>query len=208
VTRVSDAAANAVYQIKRGGKAHVLARFQTENISTSDVPAEEQPPGGLPPEIPAESVPTDIAVGDDGTVYVSELKGYPFRVGSSRIYAVTPKAKGKPAICAPKKKDSRRCSTEAKGLSGIASFAINPAGGFLVVGYAEGGTGAFEAGCFGPTGCPPAALWKVSAKGKVRKVANKKLAAPGTVRAYAKNKFYVTDGMFGDGRVSRLTLKK
>ena len=48
-----------------------------ETISTDHLP----PEFGLPPEITAEAVPTSVAIGKDGAIYVGELKGFPFRPG-------------------------------------------------------------------------------------------------------------------------------
>ena len=44
----------------------------------------------LPPQIPAQPVPTSIAVGPDGWYYVGELKGFPAPTGASRIWRVAP----------------------------------------------------------------------------------------------------------------------
>ena len=40
--------------------------------------------------IPAEAVPTGVAVGPDGYWYVSELTGFPFTKGASRIWRIKP----------------------------------------------------------------------------------------------------------------------
>ena len=47
------------------------------------------PPWGGDP-IPAESVPTNVVTGPDGAYYVSELIGFPFPEGESRIWRVVP----------------------------------------------------------------------------------------------------------------------
>jgi len=52
-------------------------------------PAMGVPPWGGDP-IPAESVPTNVVKGPDGAYYVSELLGFPFPVGESRIWRVVP----------------------------------------------------------------------------------------------------------------------
>ncbi|HEU0318382.1 MAG TPA: ScyD/ScyE family protein, partial [Solirubrobacteraceae bacterium] len=40
----------------------------------------------------AQSVPTSVAVGPDGALYVGELTGYPFALGSARVWRVVPGA--------------------------------------------------------------------------------------------------------------------
>ena len=40
--------------------------------------------------IPAEAVPTSVAVGPDGYWYVGELKGFPFTPGTSRVWRIKP----------------------------------------------------------------------------------------------------------------------
>ena len=48
---------------------------------------------GAPPtmtSISVQSVPTSVAVGPDGALYVGELTGVPFRPGTARIWRVVP----------------------------------------------------------------------------------------------------------------------
>ena len=40
------------------------------------------------PMLPAEAVPTSVAIGPDGAYYVGELTGFPFTPGASRIWRV------------------------------------------------------------------------------------------------------------------------
>ena len=61
------------------------------------------PPPGTP--TPAESVPTAVAIGPDGAWYVSELKGFPFVKGTSRIWRIAPGAKD--AVCDPESAEHR-----------------------------------------------------------------------------------------------------
>lgn len=41
-------------------------------------------------KMPMESVPTSVAYGPDGALYVSELTGFPFPAGASTIWRVVP----------------------------------------------------------------------------------------------------------------------
>ncbi|HSR42205.1 MAG TPA: ScyD/ScyE family protein [Longimicrobiales bacterium] len=45
-----------------------------------------------PPMLPADPVPTSVAVGPDGHYYVGELKGFPAPAGESNIWRVSPGA--------------------------------------------------------------------------------------------------------------------
>ncbi|MEC4813809.1 MAG: ScyD/ScyE family protein [Scytonema sp. PMC 1069.18] len=53
------------------------------------LPPEAPPPDQIPEEIEIESVPTGVAFGPDGALYVSEYTGFPFPVGKARILRVT-----------------------------------------------------------------------------------------------------------------------
>lgn len=199
---VTDAALNTLVKVTRTGTVTVVARFAPQEVQTGHLPAEMRE--GLPSRIPAESVPTGIAVAKNGAVYVGELKGFPFRPGSSRIYKVAPNAKG--AVCSANPQfRSRACATVHKDLTAIASLALNPAGGVVVVQYARAGIMAFEGGCFGPGGCPPAVVLKIDRGGRTE-LSKGRFAAPGSIVAAGPNRFYVTDAMFspGGGRVTRL----
>lgn len=100
---VADAGANALLRVNNQGRIDVLAVLPNEMVSTANVkelvgcPASEAPPCGLPPEFPAQPVPTSIAIGPDGYYYVGELKGFPAPTGASNIWRIAPHASG--AMC-------------------------------------------------------------------------------------------------------------
>ncbi|WP_106814879.1 ScyD/ScyE family protein [Microbacterium timonense] len=77
---VADAGANAIVTV--GGNL-------TDTTVAVLPPTPAVPPGGGDP-IPAEAVPTNVVVGPDGAYYVSQLVGYPFPAGASRIWRVVP----------------------------------------------------------------------------------------------------------------------
>lgn len=98
---VADAGANALLEVHRNGNIDVLAVFPDEPVSTANIKAlvgcPTPPPGfefvcGLPDLIPAQAVPTSIAIGPDGYYYVGELKGFPAPTGQSNIWKVAPDA--------------------------------------------------------------------------------------------------------------------
>lgn len=82
---ITDAGGNAVIRMDHKGRLRTLA-----------VPpggeAEAPPFLGLPPGtmIPFEPVPTAAERGRDGSVYISVLTGFPFPVGGSTIWKVSP----------------------------------------------------------------------------------------------------------------------
>src|SRR5205814_2319773 len=66
------------------------------------VTAAEIPPGLLPPGAPFENpfrgnkpeldpVPTGVAAGPDGTLYVANLSGFPYVAGKAKVLRVTPR---------------------------------------------------------------------------------------------------------------------
>lgn len=99
---VADAGGNVLYRVDNGGDVEVLAVFPNELVSTQDIknlagcplPAENPQAGlcDLPPQIPAQAVPTSVSVGPDGYYYVGELKGFPAPLGASNIWKVSPDA--------------------------------------------------------------------------------------------------------------------
>lgn len=80
---VADAGGNTLVEASTKGKVRTLAVFQ-------DQLAVAPPFLGLPPgtQIPAQAVPTSVVKGPDGALYVSQLTGFPFEQGSSKIYRV------------------------------------------------------------------------------------------------------------------------
>lgn len=193
---VVDAANNDLLRITPGGNITTVARFDTELIKTDHLPREF----GLPPRIPAESVPTSISVGSDGFVYVGELKGFPFRPKSSRIWRINPEAEG--AVCSATTPDPN-CRTAAKGFTAIQDIAVDVANRKLYVyELAEGGVFAFESG-FETFSFPPAVLLEVTGSGQRSELAPGELSEPGGLVVDGGD-IYVTDGIFTGGRLLKV----
>ena len=74
---LADAAGNDIIRVKADGTAWTVARFPRRLVKTDKVGD-----ASLPPKLPAEAVPTSIAIGPDGWAYVGQLVG--FRVGRVR----------------------------------------------------------------------------------------------------------------------------
>lgn len=188
---VVDAAGNDLLRVTPGGDITTVARFDVELVSTDHFP----PEAGLPPQLPAEAVPTGVTVGRDGSVYVGELKGFPFRPGSSRVWKIDPGAEG--AVCSATVADPD-CSSFDEGFTAVQDIAISRSGELYVYELAEGGVLAF-AGGFGSGEFPPAVLLKVEGDERTELVPGA-LSQPGGV-AVGSNGVFVTDGIFGNGRL-------
>lgn len=82
-TYVADAGGNSLLRVSSSGRISTVAVFP-------DRLAPAPPFLGLPPgaQIPAQAVPTAVAEGPDGALYVSQLTGFPFPVGGSTIWRI------------------------------------------------------------------------------------------------------------------------
>lgn len=198
---VTDAAGNDLLRVSPDGTAVTVARFDLEAVATDHVPD-----FGLPPMFDAEAVPTTVTIGPDGAIYVGELKGFPFRPGTSRIWRIDPYAED--AWCSANSPDpTGSCTMYSAGYTGIQDIAFNLHNGRMYVyELAADGVFAFEEGL--STGVfPPAVLLEVkrrrSSESRVE-LAEGELFEPGGVVVGAEGKVYVTDGVFTGGRVSRV----
>jgi hypothetical protein len=80
---VVDAGGNSLLRVDPDtGDIELIAIFEQRMV-----PA---PPFIPVPEIPMDSVPTNVVIGPDGNYYVSELTGFPFPIGEARVLMVTP----------------------------------------------------------------------------------------------------------------------
>jgi len=133
-TLVTDAAGNELDLVGPTGKIQTVAKFPNAVISTSDLP-----PGVVPPAVtalPAEAVPTSVAVGPDGWWYVGELKGFPFTPGASRVWRISPSARN--VVCDPSA-TSGPCTIFADGLTSITGLDFGPDGSLYVVEIVKNG---------------------------------------------------------------------
>jgi hypothetical protein len=86
---VIDAAGNDLLQVSPSGKVSLLAVFPTQSIHLTAAERKQHRPTA-PPVLPVQSVPSALAVGPDGALYVGELTGWPYRIGSARVWRVVP----------------------------------------------------------------------------------------------------------------------
>ena len=79
---VVDAAGNDLLQVDPSGKISVLAVFPTHPTALTRAERKQHRPTA-PPVLPVQSVPSSLAVGPDGALYVGEFTGWPYRIGSA-----------------------------------------------------------------------------------------------------------------------------
>ncbi len=193
---LADAAGNDVIRVRPNGDAWTVARWKQELVKTDKVGDPT-----LPRKLPAEAVPTSIAIGRDGWAYVGQLMGFPGRPGSAHIWRVNPNAED--AVCDAKKK-TRGCKVWKSGFTSIVDLAFNPKNGTLYVyQIARRGWLAFEEG-FVTGKFPPAVLLEVRRGHKPRELVKGKLSQPGGVVVARDGAIFVTDGMFTNGRLLRV----
>jgi glucose/arabinose dehydrogenase len=151
---VTDAGGNSLLRVDAGGAVSLVASFASRAL------------GG---PVPTEPVPTGVAVGPDGAIYVSELTGFPFVPGAARIYRIAPG--GSPTIF-------------ATGFTMLSDIAFAADGTLYALEYDSNGLLAP-----GDQG----ALWKVNADGSRTLVyAGSDLVNP-TGLAIRDGAFYVSD---------------
>jgi hypothetical protein len=116
---IADAAANAVLWLSPHGRLSLITRLPTK---PETVPAGVLGPTAL--TIDAQAVPTSIAVGRDGALYVGTLRGVPSLPGTADVYRVVP---GRAPVAA------------VTGLSAVTDVAFDRHGRLLVLEYNTGG---------------------------------------------------------------------
>ena len=192
---IADAAGNDIIRVNKDGTAVTVARFTRESIKTDKVGDPT-----LPPRLDAEAVPTSIAIGRDGWAYVGQLMGFPGRPKSAHIWRINPYRQD--AVCTAGHPNGK-CKVWKSGFTSIIDLAFNPKNGTLYVyEIAKQGWLAFEGAI--PNGpFPPAVLLEVKGH-HTRELARGKLSQPGGVAVARDGTIFVTDGMFGNGRLIRL----
>jgi len=117
---VADAGANDLLYVSAAGRVSMLARFPSV--------AEQLPAGVLgnptPITVKAQAVPTSVAIGPDGALYVGLLRGVPSDPGTAYIYRVVPGHK--PVIW-------------ARGLTSVTAIAFDRQGSLLATEFNTGG---------------------------------------------------------------------
>jgi len=121
-TYVNDAGANATFKVDTDGNVSVYAVY-----GPVAVPEEY----GLPFPV-TDYVPTGIAMGPDGALYVSGLTGFPFSEGSSMVYRLDD-ADGDGDVM-----EDGEMTVFAEGLSTSTALAFDNAGNLLATEFRSG----------------------------------------------------------------------
>jgi hypothetical protein len=113
---VADAGANDLLEVSEQGTISVLARFR----ALSEVAPANLIGNPKPITIKAQAVPTSVAVGPDGALYVGLLRGVPSDPGTAYIYRVVP---------------GQQPTIWARGLTAVTAIAFDSAGRLLATEY-------------------------------------------------------------------------
>ncbi|WP_193199790.1 ScyD/ScyE family protein [Nostoc sp. MG11] len=175
---VIDAGANdLLYQRAFGGEVTLKTVFP---IRTTTDPLTGE-------AVVRQPVPTSVAVGPDGALYVGELTGFPFQAETAQVYRIN--EEGQPEVY-------------AGGFTNIADITFDDAGGLYVLEYdADGILNGSDAG----------ALIYVSPDGKTRTtIADDELTNPTGLEIGADGDIYISNKGFvaGQGEVLRLSLEQ
>lgn len=116
---IADAGANAVLSVKLDG-----SDLQAIPLPKQTIENPELPPGfgQVPDKLEIQSVPTGVAVGPDGALYVSEFTGFPSPQGKARVFRIG--ADGKPKVY-------------LDGFTQISDLEFDKDGNLLVLQYAD-----------------------------------------------------------------------
>lgn len=113
---IADAGANDVLFLSSTGHIRLLAVLPTiKEYAAADSFGSSQKKAI---EADAQAVPTSIAVGPDGALYVGELGGSPFDLGTSSVYRIVP---------------GHRARVFARGFTAIGDIAFDHEGRLLVL---------------------------------------------------------------------------
>ena len=170
----TDAGGNSLINIAATGVMSTLAVFPNRAVPNPLAPG----------TLPMQSVPTTVAEAPDGSLLVGELTGFPFPVGSARVYRV-PAGGGTPVVI-------------AEGFTNIIDIAVHQTGaGYILEHDADGLRGPGTAG----------RLIQVSANGRQTVMTNANLTKPGGITIGPEGAIYVTNfsTSAGAGEVIRLT---
>jgi hypothetical protein len=186
---VADAAGNDLIRVSPDGTARTVARWALQDVGTDHLGDPS-----LPPTLPAEAVPTTVAIGRDGWAYVGQLVGFPAKPGSAHIWRVNPNATN--VLCSVSAPNAN-CSVWKSGFTSIFDIAFNPSNSTLYVyEIAKNGWLTFEQGFSNGGDFPPAVLLEVKGK-RIRELVPGELSEPGGVAVGRDGSIYVTDGAIG-----------
>ena len=165
---VADAAGNDILRVTPSGQVQMVVNLPPRNV------------GGDPDY---ESVPTSVKQGPDGALYISELTGYPYRLGTARILRWTP--------------GQTNATVYAEGFTNIIDFTFDNRDRLVVLEIAKN---SMTSPVDGVTG----RLVRVERNGSHTELASTGLEHPGGVAADGDNIFYVTNRTTSQGDEGQL----
>ena len=152
--------------------------------------------------MPAESVPTSVTVGADGSIYVGELRGFPATPGTSMVWRIRPGARN--AVCDPARPNRGACTVHADGFTSIVALETGRGGSIYVAELSKKSWLAIE----DPNAGPEAMVGSVIRVGHDTKVRRElgagKVMLPGDLAVRPEGAVLVTTPIFGPSKVLRL----
>ena len=166
---IADAGANDLLEINANGSISVLGTFPNRSVTAPEILGF---PSGT--TLPADAVPTSVAMGPDGDLYIGQLVGFPFPVDEANVYRV-PASGGTPVVA-------------AGGFTAVVDVTFGPDGSMYVL---EMATNGLLAGfIFNDwTG----ALFRIKPDGTRTEIAPGALTAPGGIAVGKDGTVYVTN---------------
>jgi hypothetical protein len=83
---VADAGGNDILMVAADGTITLGALFHATMVPDPTAPAPSA--GASPAMVPMQAVPTSVAIGPDGALYVGQLTGFPFQPGGASVWRV------------------------------------------------------------------------------------------------------------------------
>ena len=175
---VTDAGGNDLLAVTPAGKLSRLTVFPFGQ--TLAPPFLNQPPGT---QIPYQPVPTGVARGARGAIYVGQLTGFPFPAGAANVYRVRPGS-------------TRR--VQGRNFTTIVDVASAPDGSLYVLQISTGGLAAQDPG--------PGRVFHIALDGAVAEIAPDTLQEPTGIAVAPNGAVYVSNrgGSAGGGQIVRL----
>lgn len=115
-TYVTDAAGNSLVKANSTNQVSLVHVFPNKDVS----PPNNAPPG-LPTVYSAQTVPTGLAIGSDGFLYIAQLSGFPFAPGSADVFRYD--------------FDNNQVTTFSSGFSNLVDIAAGPDNSLYLLQY-------------------------------------------------------------------------